>query len=55
MRDYWIHPIYENRAGFGEHHLMPQLEEDKQKLKEYFRMSFALFDGICWKYDLSTD
>lgn len=42
-----IHPINKLRNVCGEyHHLMPQLRQDEQKFKEYFRMDTSTFDYL---------
>ena len=43
----WVHPINKKRDIHGEyHHLMSQLREDRQKFKDYFRLSPEAFDYI---------
>ena len=37
-RKFGVHPINKKRKELGEyHHLMPMLEQDESKFKEYFR------------------
>ena len=46
-RRLWVHEINEARSEYGEyHHLMPQLREDEEKFRDYFRMSSSTFDSL---------
>ncbi len=39
-RRFWVHQILQARGIYGAyHHLVPDLEKDPVKFKEYFRMS----------------
>ena len=43
----WVHAMNKERHNLGEHHhLVPQLRCDPQKFREYFRMSFQIYDYI---------
>ena len=41
---FWVNEINEARSEYGEYHLMPQLGEDDEKFRDYFRMNLSAFD-----------
>ena len=44
---WWVHNIIENRRQHGAfYHLVPELELDEIKFKEYFRVNKSQFDEI---------
>lgn len=46
-RDHWVHPINLQRDSLGEyHHLIPQLLDDEDRYRSYYRMSPETFTTL---------